>query len=149
MCQERNAVANILYVIAAEALTTPVTKWRNEMLTSRFIEFLEEPIPDDLDVIVGHGNVEDAYGMTRGNKSATWLRLDLLDTIYAQRPSLVYFGIQSTYTTFTYASVYEAPRRGLLSDSVEAAILRFLAAPRESSIGHPGIEAAAKEKRDA
>ena len=149
MCQERNAVANILYVVAAETLTTPVPAWRESKLTNRFIKFFEELISEELDVIVGHGNFEEAFNLRRGNKSARRLRLELLDTIYSQRSSLVHFGIQSTYSGFTNDFSYEEPRRGLLSDFVEAAILRFLESPRESLIGHSGIETIAEAQRQA
>jgi hypothetical protein len=148
MCQERDAVASILYVVAAEALTTPFAPWRNEKLTSRFIKFFDELMPDELDTIVNHGNFEQAFGLTRGNKTPRRIRLELLDAIYAQRSSLVHFGIQSTYSGVQGISEFESIRRGLLSDFVEAAILQFLEAPRESLIGHPGIEAAYQAQRE-
>ena len=56
--QDRDSVAAILYVVAAECLTTPNAKWRRGRLTKRFIEFFEELVPEELDQLANHSNCE-------------------------------------------------------------------------------------------
>ncbi|MFD4183992.1 hypothetical protein, partial [Rhodococcus sp. NPDC058514] len=66
--QEREQVAVILYVVAAECLTNPFQPWKTERLTSRFISFFDELMPQDLDELVQHANFEDAFGVARGSR---------------------------------------------------------------------------------
>jgi hypothetical protein len=72
--QQQDSVSCILYVAAAECLTTPNTEWRHSKLTKRFVEFFDELMPEQLDTIVAHGNFEDAFGLRRGNRRARSLR---------------------------------------------------------------------------
>src|SRR4029077_19101589 len=83
--QQHNFVASILYVVAAEALTTPNVNWRDSKLTNRFINFFDELIPSDLDTIVAHANFEEAFEIRRGTRTARSLRRELLDRIYELR----------------------------------------------------------------
>lgn len=139
--QERDSVASILYVVAAECLTAPYTKWRLRKLTKRFREFFDELMPDDLDQIVAHGNFEEAFGIRRGSRTARALRRDLLDRIYEYRSGQLHEGIDPSYAGLGVGSdMANETRRGLLADFAEAAILRYLDAPRVSLVGHPAFE---------
>lgn len=138
--QERDSVAIILYVVASEALAAPFTQWRRERLTKRFKEFFDELMPDDLDVIVAHGNFEEAFGIKRGTRTARALRRELLERIYENRSGLVHEGLGPSYGAMFDVYSHESIRRGLLSDFAEMAILRFLEAPRSSIVGHPAID---------
>lgn len=149
MNQDRDPVASILYVIAAEAITTPSTSWRSEKLTTRFVRFFEELMPGDLDEIIAHANFEQAMGLKRGNKGARKLRRELLDAIYAHRSSLVHFGVEKSYFGMNDMSSLVEIRRAILSDFAEMAILRFLESPRESLIGHPTVDAAFAAANDS
>lgn len=138
--QERDPVASILYVVASEVLVTPATPWRKEKLTKRFREFFDQLMPDDLDKIVAHGNFEEAFGITRGARTARRLRRDLLEQIYEQRSGLVHGGVGPSYGVMFSGNLPDSTRRGLLSDFAEMAILRFLEAPRSSLVGHPAFD---------
>jgi hypothetical protein len=139
--QQRDSVACILYVAAAECLTTPNTEWRHSKLTKRFVEFFNELMPDQLDTIVAHGNFEDAFELRRGNRTARSLRRALLDRIYDYRSGQLHEGLTPSYQGFAMGSdMRNEVRRGLFADFSEGAILRYLAAPRSSLVGHPGFE---------
>ena len=139
--QDRGSTACILFVVAAECLTAPYTKWRHEKLTNRFIKFFDELIPTHLDQIVGHGNFEEAFGIRRGQRTARALRRELLDLMYDYRSGQLHRGLSRSYQGLG-AGFDAAPdaRRGLFGDFAEAAILQYLAAPRCSLIGHPAFE---------
>ncbi len=139
--QEHDSVACILYVVAAECLVTPYTEWRRSKLTKRFIEFLDELMPAELDQIVAHGNFEETFGIRRGTRSPRALRHDLLDRIYDYRSGQLHEGLSPTYQGLGVGTDLRSEvRRGLFADFAEGAILRYLAAPRVSLIGHPGLD---------
>lgn len=134
--QEHDAVACILYVVAAECLTTPAPSWRNEKLTKRFREFYDELMPEALDRIVEHGNFEEAIGVRRGSRTPRALRREALERIYSFRSGRLHEGLAPSYRSL-YSDSAANVRRGLFSDFAEAAILGFIRAPRSSLIGHP------------
>lgn len=138
--QERDPVAIVLFVVVAECLATPETPWRREKLTKRFIEFLNELMPDDLDQIVAHANFEEAFAIRRGARTPRPLRRELLNRIYDYRSGQLHEGVAPSYqgmgAVIDSASMM---RRGLVADFAEATILRYLEAPRVSLIGHPNF----------
>jgi len=136
--QHHNFVASILYVVAAEAITTPYVNWRDSKLTKRFINFFDELIPSELDTIVAHTNFEEAFEIRRGTRTSRSLRRKLLDRIYELRSGLVHSGLQPSYQGFRF-SVAEDMRRSLLADFAEGAVLGYLSSPRSSVIGHPDL----------
>lgn len=139
--QERDPVACILYVVAAECLTTPYTSWRLEKLTKRFKEFFDELMPDNLEEIVAHANFEEAFGIPRGLRTARALRRELLDRIYSYRSGQLHEGLDPSYAGIAVGSdMGNNMRRGLLADFAEAAIIRYLEAPRVSLVGHPLVD---------
>jgi len=139
--QQRDSVSCVLYVVAAECLTPPNTEWRRSKLTKRFVEFFDELMPDQLDTIVAHGNFEEVFGMRRGTRKARSLRRDLLERIYDYRSGQLHEGLAPSYQGFaTGSDMRNEVRRGLLADFAEGAILRYLAAPRSSLVGHPAFE---------
>jgi len=139
--QERDPVACILYVVAAECLTAPYTSWRLQKLTKRFKEFFDELMPGDLDEIVAHANFEEAFGIRRGLRTARALRRELLDRIYSYRSGQLHEGLDPSYAGIAVGSEMDNNmRRGLLADFAEAAILRYLEAPRVSLVGHPLVD---------
>lgn len=137
--QDHDAVASILYVVAAECLTTPAPSWRKEKLTKRFREFYDELMPDALDEIVKHGNFEEAIGVRRGDRTERALRREALERIYSLRSGQLHEGLKPTYRGMASLDSSLQVRRALFSDFAEAAILRFIQAPRSSLIGHPGL----------
>ena len=140
--QDHDSVAAILYIVVVECLVTPYTDWRRERVTKRFIEFFDELIPDDLDQIVAHGNFEEAFGMRRGARTARALRREVLDRMYDYRSGQLHKGLEPSYQGLggVGVDVGSSARRGLLGDFAEAAVLRYLSAPRSSLIGHPEFE---------
>lgn len=138
LVQEREAVACILYVAAAEALTVPEPAWRYDKLTRRFCTFFECLIPNELDVLVRHPNYEESFGVRRGAKVGRTLRRRALETFYALRSGQLHEGIDPNYRTMIAAPRGVAGMRAaLLRDFAEAAILGFLRSPRSSLVGHP------------
>lgn len=136
--QQRDSVACILYVVAAECLTTTNTAWRDSKLTKRFIEFFDELMPSVLDQMVAHGNFETVFGIRRGVRTSRALRRELLKQIYDFRSGHLHSGLRPSYRGF--ASGFESSndiRRGLFADFAEGAILGYLASPRASLVGHP------------
>lgn len=136
--QQRDSIACILYVVAAEALTTPNTAWRDSKLTKRFIEFYNELIPSTLDKIITHSNFEMVFGIRCGTRTPRALRHELLNQIYDYRSGHVHAGLQPSYHGFgSSIGISDNIRRGLFADFVEGAILGYLESPRCSLIGHP------------
>ena len=137
--QQRAEVAVILYVAAAECLTNPYQKWKKEKLTKRFVTFYNQLMPDDLDVLVQHNNFEDTFDIKRGNRKPENLRKDLLDQLYGCRSEPVHEGLTASYAPFGSSGV-GAMRRLFASYLAELAILRYMASPRTSLVGHPGFD---------
>lgn len=135
--QTRDRVACILYVVAAECLTVPPTKWKDSKLTKRFREFFDQLMPADLDQIVQHANFEEAFGIRRGQRQARSLRREALERFYDIRSGDLHEGIGPSYQGFGPLDTVRWAQRALLRDFAEAAILRYLAKPRSSLIGHP------------
>jgi hypothetical protein len=138
--QQHDSVACILYVVAAEALSTPNTAWRNSKLTNRFIDFYNDLMPSTLDQMVAHGNFESVFGIRRGTRTSLVLRRDLLEQIYDFRSGHLHTGLRPSYRGFTSGfEASDAIRRGLFADFAEGAILAYLTSPRVSLIGHPNF----------
>ncbi|MBK8647443.1 MAG: hypothetical protein IPN16_13030 [Gemmatimonadetes bacterium] len=138
LVQDREAVACILYVAAAEALTVPEPSWRREKLTMRFCRFFEHFIPKQLNELVRHPNFEEAFGVRRGTKEESKLRRKALETFYALRSGQLHEGLNPNYRNMvTTPRGVAGMRAALLRDFAEAAILGFLQSPRSSLIGHP------------
>lgn len=141
LSQERDPVATILYVVTCEALSVPFASWQTNKPTKRFIEFLDGLISSDLDEIVRHANFEHAFGIQKGSRQPRALRRELLDRIYELRSGFVHQGLGPSYTALFGELAGGGMRRGLLARIAEMAILRFIASPRSSIIGHPVFEA--------
>jgi hypothetical protein len=139
MRQERDSVANVLYVIAAESLTVPAAKWRHERLTARFVDYYLRELAGDLDTIVAHGNFEEAFDLKRAGKRSETLRKRLLLKIYGVRSHQVHEGLVPTYRGFGALDLGADMQRALIHDFAEAAILSYLRSPRSSLIGHPQL----------
>lgn len=145
--QERDPVAAILYVAAAECLTVPNAEWRREKLTKRFIEFFDELMPGELDRIVSHGNFEEAFRLKLGSRTARALRRSTLDEIYSYRSGQVHEGV--TPRSHLFGVQFDSSgflRRGLLLDFAESAIVQYLRAPRSTLIGHPALSTDARSE---
>ena len=142
MSQDSDLVACILYVVAAECLTTLDVPWRDAKLTKRFIEFFDSLMPTELETIVAHANFEQVFGIRCGSRGLRSLRRELLDRIYDYRSGLVHGGLMPTYHGLGSAVENGGiARRALFSDFAEGAILGYLKSPRSSLIGHPAFEA--------
>jgi hypothetical protein len=138
--QDRDTVASVLYVVAAESLTVPATAWRDKRLVARFIDFYVRELASDLDVIIDHGNFEEAFQIKRGSRSRASLRKRLLEKLYSVRSLQVHEGLRPSYRGFLFGFRSGADmQRALVHDFAEAAILSYLSAPRCSLIGHPGL----------
>lgn len=134
--QQREQVAMILYVVAAECLTNPFQPWKTERLTARFIEFFDELMHDFLDEMVQHGNFEQAFNILRGTKLPRTLRRKLLGRLYNFRSEPVHEGLAMAYEGMSFSGL-AGQRRMLASWFAEWAILRYIESPRTSLIGHP------------
>jgi hypothetical protein len=138
--QQRDIVACILYVVAAECLTMPNAEWRHAKLTKRFRESFDELMPQELDTIVAHGNFEEVFDLRRGTRTARALRRELLDRIYDFRSGQLHEGLAPSYQGLDIGSAMRHEvRRGLFADCAEGAILRYLSVPRSSLVGHPAF----------
>jgi hypothetical protein len=146
MQQHHDLVACILYVVVAECLVTPPTKWRDARVTTRFIEFYDELLPAALDQLVAHQNLEALFDIKRGTRSARALRRELLSSIYEFRSGRVHEGFGPTYRGFgSMMSGAEDVRRGYFAEFAESAILGYLNSPRCSFVGHPAYSQPAPE----
>jgi hypothetical protein len=134
--QQREQVAVILYIVAAECLTNPFQPWKTERLTTRFIKFFDELMPDRLDEMVQHGNFEQAFGILRGSKRPKKLRQLMLESWYGFRSDPVHEGLAMAYEGMSFSGL-AGQRRMLASWFAEWAILSYLESPRTSLIGHP------------
>jgi hypothetical protein len=138
--QERDSVACILYVVAAECLTALNTDWRHAKITKRFIQFFDDLMPTELEQIVAHGNFEAVFCIRRGTRSNRALRREMLEQIYDFRSGHLHSGLRPSYRGFASGvDSSDDMRRALFADFAEGAILRYLASPRASVIGHPNF----------
>jgi hypothetical protein len=136
--QEHDAVACVLYVVAAECLTTLNTPWRDSKLTKRFVDFFDLIMADELDQMVSHDGFEEIFGIRRGTRTAPALRRNMLEQIYEYRSGNLHAGLSPNYRGFTSVfNASESIRRALFADFAEGAILRYLHSPRSSIVGHP------------
>lgn len=141
MRQERDAIACILFVVAAECLTTPNTPWKDTKLTKRFIEFYDTLMPDEIDGLVAHPNFESAFGFSRGRRGKRALRKEFLNRVYEFRSGQLHEGLKpSSGGPLLSTSWGEDLKRALFLDFAEAAILKYLQSPRSSLIGHPALD---------
>jgi hypothetical protein len=134
--QQREQVAMILFVVAAECLTNPLQPWKKDRLTTRFVKFFNELMPDHLDSMVQHGNFEQAFGVVHGSESPKTLRRMLLERLYEFRSEPVHEGLAMAYEGFGHSAI-TGQRRMLVAWFTEYAILKYLQSPRTSLIGHP------------
>jgi hypothetical protein len=143
MRQERDSVANLLYVVAAESLTVPSAKWRDQRLTARFVDFYLRELESSLDAIIAHGAFEASFEIKRAGRPDL-LRKRLLQRIYGLRSLQVHEGLVPAFKG-TFGVYYDNLdfQRALIHDFAEAAILSYLNAPRSSLIGHPLLHPAA------
>ena len=138
--QERDSVACILYVVGAECLTTLDTDWRDVQLTKRFILFFDDLMSAELDQIAAHGNFEAVFGIRRGARTSKALRREMLGKIYEFRSGHLHSGLRPSYRGFASGfGAMDDVRRALFAEFAEGAILRYLASPRSSVIGHPNF----------
>ncbi|CAM3139547.1 hypothetical protein MYSI104531_20185 [Mycobacterium simiae] len=144
--QQREQVALIIYVVAAECLTNPFQPWKTERLTTRFIKFFDGLMPDHLDSMVQHGNFEQAFDIARGSKSPRRLRGMLLDSLYGFRSEPVHEGLAMAYEGFAFSGL-AGQRRMFASWFAESAILSYLQSPRTSLIGHPATASDAEPEQ--
>lgn len=141
MRQGHDAVATLLYVVAAESLMTPNTPWKKKRATARFRWFLEDDlIRERLNTTVNQESFERLFGIRRGSRTQSSLRRRLLERLYAYRSNWVHEGLDPNYQPFGVGFGPEiSNRRSGVRDLVETAIVRFLSVPRSSLIGHPEI----------
>ncbi|WP_179472350.1 hypothetical protein [Mycolicibacterium vinylchloridicum] len=132
---QREQVAVILYVVAAECLTNPFQPWKTERLTTRFIKFFDDLMPEHLDEMVQHDNFEQAFGIVRGVKQPKTLRRNLLGNLYGFRSEPVHEGLAMAYEGMSLAGA-AGQRRMLALWFAEWAILHYLESRRTSLIGH-------------
>lgn len=141
MRQSHPQVASLLFLVAVESLTNPLTSWKRERLTKRFVVFFDELMPDDIDSIIGHANFEEAFDIRRGERTARALRRDFLSRLYGLRSWPLHEGLDVSYHGMSAGpDVLAGSRRALLSEFAQLAIIRFLEAPRVSLVGHPSFE---------
>lgn len=139
--QEKDNIACILFVVAAEALSRPDTKWRRNAQTRRFVDFHLGLVGDGLDTLLGHRNCTEVFGDLCADASSHGRRERLLNSIYDFRSGQVHGRIEGTHQMLgTEPSFIPAVRRGLFADFAELAILNYISSPRSSVVGHPQIE---------
>lgn len=139
MRQQRAAVANLLYVVAAESLTVPAPVWRSQRVSARFVDFYLREIAPDLDAIIAHDSFEESFGIRKGDKAQESLRKRLLVRLYGVRSARVHEGLPADYRGLGVLQPAIPMERALVHDFAEAAILSYLRAPRSSLIGHPRL----------
>jgi hypothetical protein len=143
--QRHDLVACVLYVVVAECLVTPNTKWKDAKVTMRFVQFYEELMPSAVDELVAHGNLESLFPIKRGTRNARRLRRELLSLIYEFRSGHVHQGLRPSYRGFGAAGAVESVRRGFFAEFAERAILEYLKSPRCSYVGHPAYSQSGSE----
>jgi hypothetical protein len=139
--QDRDDVALLLFVVAAEGLVVPAKSlsWRQDRVVARFIDFFETLMPERLDVMLAHANLEEAFEIKlRG--STRRRRKDLLQRIYDLRSGLVHGELVAERSWWaTGRGGGRSVMRALCCDFAEGAILEYISAPRSSLIGHPAV----------
>lgn len=142
--QHHDEVGSMMFVVAAECLTVPPTRWRHERLSKRFQVFFLELVSDALDQVVQHDNFEQAFNITRGSKSRESLQKKLIDKVYGLRSGLVHEGLRPSYAGMM-PDMQAQIRRVLVAEIVENGILGYLQKPRTCFVGHPEFESTDRE----
>jgi hypothetical protein len=132
-------VAVMLFVTSIEALISPRHAWGKDKVTQRFRKSLIELCPDAVDALLGHANVEQAFGYVRRGGLGRQRR-ELLDLIYETRSLPTHAGLSLSGPFMGMLGSTASIRVALLSDLARAAIMAFLQAPRSSIVGHPGVD---------
>lgn len=140
--QESNAdLATMLLVTAIEALIVPRGEWRKEQLTRRFITAVQDLCPQEVDKILSHANVEEAFSYEKTGGSMGQ-RDRLLNRVHELRSAPAHEGIGPSNTDVSRFGYPAAIRVALLSDLARAAMLSFIQAPRSFLIGRPALDKA-------
>lgn len=144
--QERDSVACMLYVAAAESLAVINQPWRKNQVVSRFLSFFELLMPDHLNELIEHANYEMAFGLKRGNKKPVQRRRDLLEKLYDFRSTIVHSGTEPAYRGLVgSASPGEMMFRTLCMEFARYAIAAYIRSPFSSLVGRPDERAQALE----
>jgi hypothetical protein len=143
IAQKAGSVALILFVTALEALSVPNAPWRQERVTARFIGFISELCPAEVDTILAHGNFAQVFGNYSSPRR-------FLSELYDLRSSLAHTGLTPhAFGRLMNLTMDAQIRVALASELARAAIHRFLTAPRSSLIGHPGLAEPESEGADS
>lgn len=134
--QRHDAVACTLFVIAAEALTVPNQDWKHYRQRDRFCHFYRELMPEKLDEMIQHQNLEAMFAIKRGLLKPRELHRRFLMAIYGFRSVNVHSGLQPNYNGMRMASPVQV-RRAFLAEFAETAILEFIQRPLSCLTGHP------------
>lgn len=134
LLQQNDGAAIIFFVTAIEALATPNTKWAQERITKRFIEFLLLTCSDTLDEALAHANFESAFGKINGAKK-------LVERIYELRSARVHTGKFGETSGGIFGEDTSSQTRVMLvAEIARTAIIRFLFNPTSSLVGHPNMD---------
>jgi hypothetical protein len=140
--QRHPDVAFMLLVTAIEALIAPRPPWGKDKVTKRFIRATEELCPGTVDAVVGHENVNEAFGIALSG-SPRRRRRDVLDTMYSIRSLPTHSGLSPSATGALFNMAGPGGMRvALASDVARDALLAYLVAPRSFLQGHPTIDPA-------
>jgi hypothetical protein len=134
--QRHDSVACTLFVIAAEALTVPNQPWRFRRQADRFCHFYRELMPEKLDAMIQHQNLESMFDIKRGRLTPRELHRKFLMAIYGFRSVNVHSGLQPTYEGMSVVGSVHV-RRAFLAEFAETAILEFILHPLSCLTGHP------------
>lgn len=132
-------VAVMLFVTSIEALISPRGAWGKRKVTTRFVKALIGLCPSAVDELLGHANVETAFGFVRRG-GTNRQRRELLEIIYETRSIPTHTGLQPSAPPMALFGAPGSMRVALLSDLARASILAFIRAPRSSLVGHPGTD---------
>ena len=144
--QRHDSVACTLFVIAAEALTVPNQPWKFLRQADRFCHFYRELMPEKLDEMIQHQNLEGMFAIQRGRLKPRELHRKFLMAIYGFRSINVHSGLQPTYEGMRVVGPVHV-RRAFLAEFAETAILEFIQHPLSCFTGHPKYSRAQSSER--
>jgi hypothetical protein len=93
-------------------------------------------MPEKLDAMIQHQNLEDMFAIKRGTLTPRELHRKFLTAVYGFRSINVHAGLQPTYEGMRIVGPV-AVRRAFLAEFAETAILEFIQYPLSCLTGHP------------
>ena len=148
LAQKSPDIAVMLFVTAIEALIAPRFEWGKARVTARFVDAVLTLCPDDVNEMIAHRGVQEAFDFRPRGGHRRQAR-ELLERIYDARSRPTHAGLEISTSGVLAIGSAGSTRMDTVSQLARAVFFAYLQAPRSSLIGHPACDPAVAEKLTA